>query len=186
MTLALILSQVGALPGWGQAQAPAKRSQAAQAKAPSKPDRKTAMALADAHRDLEALPILEELAKVNPGDRVVQERLATCLVTKAATVKPEESGKILLRARSILHELRKTGPLSDLGEVLADGLPADGKFPTFSKRSEAQTAMREGEAAFAGATSTRRGGPTRRHSRSTRASTTPRCSSATRISPRGG
>lgn len=113
------------------------------------PDRKTALALADAHRDLEALPMLEELAKADPKDRIVQERLAQALVTRAATEGPEESGKTLKRARSILLELRKTGPLSDLGEILADGLPADGQFPTFSQRSEAQAAMRQGEAAFA-------------------------------------
>lgn len=113
------------------------------------PDRKTALALADAHRDLEALPMLEKLANADPKDRVVRERLAQALVTRAATEGPEESGKTLRRARSILLDLRKTGPLSDLGEVLADGLPADGQFPTFSQRSEAQTAMRQGEAAFA-------------------------------------
>lgn len=107
------------------------------------------MALANAHRDLEALPMLEELARADPNDRVVQERLAVALVTRAATETPEEAGKSLKRARSILNQLRKTGPLSDLGQVLADGLPPDGQFPTFSQRSEAQTAMRQGEAAFA-------------------------------------
>ncbi|MHB1556065.1 MAG: tetratricopeptide repeat protein [Isosphaeraceae bacterium] len=107
------------------------------------------MALAEAHRDLEALPMLEELAKADPKDRVVQERLAVALVTKAATQKPAEASGSLKRARAILLGLKKTGPMSDLGEVLADGLPADGQFPTFSQRSAAETAMREGEAAFA-------------------------------------
>ena len=107
------------------------------------------MALADAHRDLEALPLLEALAKADPKDREVQERLAVALVTKSATVKPDEARQVLQRARSILLELRKTGPISDLGQVLADGLPPDGQAPTFSNLSEAQAAMKEGEAAFA-------------------------------------
>ncbi len=107
------------------------------------------MALADAHRDLEALPMLEELAKADPKDRIVQERLAVALITRSATQKPAEAIESLRRARSILLGLRKTGPMSDLGEVLADGLLADVQIPTFSRRSEAQTAMGEGEAAFA-------------------------------------
>ena len=77
------------------------------------------------------------------------EHLAVALVTKSATVKPDEARKVLQRARSILLELRKSGPLSDLGQVLADGLPADGQGPTFSNKSDAQAAMKEGEAAFA-------------------------------------
>ena len=148
--LAFVLTAVSwAAPTAGaQSPNPAK-GRAADGKPAPRPDRRKAMALADAHRDLEALPILEELAKADPKDRVVQERLAVTLVTKSATVKPEEAQKILQRARTILLELRKTGELSDLGQVLADGIPPDGKGPTFSDKSEAQAAMKQGEAAFA-------------------------------------
>ena len=98
---------------------------------------------------LEALPLLEALAKADPADREVRERLAVSLVSKAATVSPEEAATVLRRARSILLDLKKGGKLSDLGEILADGIPPDGGLPTFSTGKDAQAAMKEGESAFA-------------------------------------
>ena len=183
--LAFVLTAVSwAAPTAGaQSPNPAK-GRAADGKPAPRPDRRKAMASADAHRDLEALPILEELAKADPKDRVVQERLAVTLVTKSATVKPEEAQKILQRARTILLELRKTGELSDLGQVLADGIPPDGKGPTFSDKSEAQAAMKQGEAAFARRDFEAGARPTGRRSSSTRGCMTRPCSWATATSPR--
>jgi tetratricopeptide (TPR) repeat protein len=149
LAFALSASWWTAAPAGAQSQAPAAREKAAEGKVEAPPDRRKALALAEAHRDLEALPLLEALARADPKDREVHERLAVTLVTKSATVKPDEARQVLQRARSILLELRKTGPLSDLGQVLADGLPPDGHAPTFSNLSEAQAAMKEGEAAFA-------------------------------------
>ena len=45
--------------------------------------------------------------------------------------------------------MSKTGPLSDLGGVLLGSIPEEGGLPDFSKKSDAQAAMKEGEAAFA-------------------------------------
>jgi tetratricopeptide (TPR) repeat protein len=70
-------------------------------------------------------------------------------VTKSATAGPDEGAALRRRARTILLDLKKTGPISDLGEVLVFGIPADGGIPNFSNRAEAQAAMKEGEAAFA-------------------------------------
>ena len=162
-----------------QSPAPAAGEKAAKGKVEPPPDRRKALALAEAHRDLEALPLLEALAQADPTDREVQERLAVTLVTKSATVKPEEARQVLQRARSILLELRKTGPISDLGQVLADGLPPDGNAPTFSNLSEAQAAMKEGEAAFARREFEAAPRPTSGRSRSIRTCITRPCSSAT-------
>src|SRR5262249_21627824 len=41
------------------------------------------------------------------------------------------------------------GPLSDLGEILAEGIPPDGAPAKHSGKSDAEAAIKEGEAAFA-------------------------------------
>ncbi len=107
------------------------------------------MELFNAHQHLEALPLLEVLAKADPKDRLVQERLAIALLTKSVTVGADEGRALRRRGRSILQDMSKTGPLSDLGGVLLGSIPEDGGLPDFSKKSDAQVAMKEGEAAFA-------------------------------------
>jgi tetratricopeptide (TPR) repeat protein len=116
---------------------------------PPASNRQKAMQMMDEHRDLEALPLLELLAKADPNDKVVQERLALALITQSATVRVEKGAELRRRARSILVELKKQGPLSDLSQVLVDGIPENGGVPTFSSKAEVQEAMKEGEAAFA-------------------------------------
>jgi tetratricopeptide (TPR) repeat protein len=112
-------------------------------------DRRRALSLSAEHRDLEALPMLEALAKADPKDREVLERLAVALVSQSVTVKPEDAPAILRRARTILVDLKKRGPLSDLGEILLDGLPPNPHLPKLSDKLEVEAAMRKGEAAFA-------------------------------------
>lgn len=112
-------------------------------------DRKRALALFYAHQHLDALPLLEELARTHPDDREVRESLAAALFTKSATVGAEEGQALRRRGRSILAELKNGGPISDLGVILLEGTPEDGRMPTFSEKSDAQAAMKEGEAAFA-------------------------------------
>ncbi|QEH31612.1 Tetratricopeptide repeat protein [Aquisphaera giovannonii] len=141
---------VGLVGGFGPGPVPGAAARGQQATTGAKPqdDRARALELVDEHRDLEALPLLEALAKANPADREVQERLAQALVTQSATVKPEEGAALRRRARAILVELKKTGDLSDLSELLASGIPADGAMPSFSTNAEVAAAIKEGEAAF--------------------------------------
>jgi tetratricopeptide (TPR) repeat protein len=145
---ALALATAQAAPSRAQVQAPSREKAKA---GPTDPraDRRKALELSEEHRDLEALPMLEALAKADPNDRAVGERLAVALVTQSATVDPGEAPAILKRARSILLDLKKTGPLSDLGEILAEGIPPDGAPAKHSGKSDAEAAMKEGEAAFA-------------------------------------
>jgi tetratricopeptide (TPR) repeat protein len=149
LALGLTAGSWKASPAFAQESPPAAKGEAKDGKSVPRPDRKKAMALASEHRDLEALPLLEELARADPRDREVQERLAVALITRSVTVGPKEGQELRRRARSIFLELKKSGPLSDLGAVLADGIPDDGRIPNFSDRAEAQAAMKEGEAAFA-------------------------------------
>lgn len=111
--------------------------------------RRDAMRLSAEHRDLEALPLFEELAREKADDRVVQEGLAKGLIIKAATVPSDEAAALLRRARSILLELKKTGKLSNLAQIYVDAIPPDGAPPKFSDRGDVQAAMQAGEAAFA-------------------------------------
>ena len=86
----LFLGTFLALPSRAQTQPPAEKPQAADEKAGPVADRKKAMELFNAHQHLEALPLLEVLAKADPKDRVVQERLAIALLTKSVTVGADE------------------------------------------------------------------------------------------------
>jgi tetratricopeptide (TPR) repeat protein len=112
-------------------------------------DRARALALVAEHRDLEALPLLEALAKADPADREIHERLAQVLVTQSATVAPKEGAALRRRARGILLELKKTGTVGDLSEVFVEGIPPDGGMPKFSTKADVQETLKEGEAAFA-------------------------------------
>jgi tetratricopeptide (TPR) repeat protein len=145
--MGLIVALYPTPPSW--AQTPMEQAKAADEEARPGADRKKAMELFNAHQHLEALPLLEELAEADPNDRVVQERLAIALFTKSATVGADEGRALRRRGRSILVEMKKSGPLSELGGVLVEGVPEDGGVPTFSNKSDAQAAMKEGEAAFA-------------------------------------
>ena len=131
-----------------QDQPPGVNSSAADKTSQRREDRRKALELSYQHRDLEALPLLEALTKAVPGDKEVQERLAFALVAKSVTVGPDEGAGLRRRARAIVLALKKSGPISELAEILADGLPADGALPNFSTESKAQAAMKEGESAF--------------------------------------
>ena len=111
-------------------------------------DRRKAIGLCREHRELEALPILEALAKADPKDPLVLENLAFALIYKSVTVKPEEAPRLIKRARAILLDLKKAGPLSDLASVMVDSLPVDGGLPKHSTRADVDAAVKEGEAAF--------------------------------------
>ena len=112
-------------------------------------DRERAVALVAEHRSLEALPLLERLAKERPDDRLVREGLVIALVSQSVVVEDEQRPDILKRARSIILRLKETGELSPLMLVYLDTIPPDGKFPDASINKEVNRALRAAEAAFA-------------------------------------
>ena len=120
--------------------------------APSRPDddRERAVTLVREHRALEAMPLLEKLAKELPDDRVIQEGLVIALVSQSATVDDDQRPAILKRARAILLKiLEDTGELSPLGSIYLDQIPPDGQFPVESRDKGVARALRDAEAAFA-------------------------------------
>jgi tetratricopeptide (TPR) repeat protein len=100
---------------------------------------------------LEALPLLEELAKANPKDDQLLVALAACLVAHAATLSDQQtSGKERLRARALLEQAWKLGNTSPLAMNLSQLLqqvPDSGALK-FSDNPQVDRALRAGEAAF--------------------------------------
>jgi tetratricopeptide (TPR) repeat protein len=104
-----------------------------------------------AGKRLEALPLLEDLAKTNPNDDQVLVAFAACLVDHAATLTDRDAaGKERLRARDLLDKawsLGNTSPLAmNLSELLRQ-LPKTGDIK-FSDNPQVDQALRAGDAAF--------------------------------------
>ena len=99
----------------------------------------------------EAIPLLEKIVKEDPSDVAALESLGwALLVVSASTEDPQERTKQRDRARRFLMRAKELGGES---ELLRRGLellsqPDETKNPLSSVK-EADTAMREGEAAYA-------------------------------------
>lgn len=114
------------------------------------PKRTQALELYRKHQCLDALPLFQDLAAADPGDALVQEGLGVCLLSHAATLPtPEERQAGVKRSRQALVRAKELGDSSDIVRVLLEITPEDGKLPAFSGRGDAESAMRQGEAAFA-------------------------------------
>lgn len=110
--------------------------------------RAQALKLFNQDKHLEALPLFEDLASRNPKDAQVLLGLATCLVSKAATIENEAaSAKVRVRARELLLQAKELGLTSALMENLLQTIPPDGVVHYSDK--PADRAMRAAEAAFA-------------------------------------
>jgi tetratricopeptide (TPR) repeat protein len=114
--------------------------------------RQKAMALFNEGKRLEALPLLEELARKNPKDGEVLVALAASLVEHAATLADADAAaEERFRARALLQKAWAMGNPSPLAEnlrQLLEELPANGAIK-FSDNPEVQKVMSAGEAAFA-------------------------------------
>jgi tetratricopeptide (TPR) repeat protein len=109
------------------------------------------MQLFEQGKRLEALPLLEELAKANPKDDEVLVALAACLVDHAATLSDQAAaGKERQRASALLDQAWKLGNTSPLAMNLSQllkQLPQSGAIK-FSDNARVEHYMRAGEAAF--------------------------------------
>jgi tetratricopeptide (TPR) repeat protein len=113
--------------------------------------RQAALQLFDQGKRLEALPLLEEIAKARPDDDEALVALAASLIEHAATLHDEAAaGRERLRARDLLSKARDLGNASPLAlnlSQLLQQLPASGAI-RFSDDPRVEQAMRDGEAAF--------------------------------------
>lgn len=114
--------------------------------------RRKAIALFDQGKRLEALPLLEDLAREDPKDSEVLVALGASLVEHAATLPDgEEAAKERFRARDLLQKAWVLGNTSTLAEnlrQLLEELPANAAIK-FSDNPAVEQAMNAGEAAFA-------------------------------------
>src|SRR5262245_21698295 len=113
---------------------------------------KRAIELVRANKMPESIPILEKLHVAKPDDTVVLESLAYAISAIASTEKDlEKRKKEFLRARSLVERAKELGADSERIQLMLEQIPADGNMPTFvssAKRSPAEDALIEGEAAF--------------------------------------
>jgi len=110
--------------------------------------RQQAMQLFDQGKRLEALPLLEELVREDPGDEEVVVAMAASLVRHAATLTDQQAaGKERLRARDLLQKSGSFSPLAQNLLQLLREMPESGDIQ-FSKNPAVEQAMRAGEAAF--------------------------------------
>ncbi|HEX8771972.1 MAG TPA: tetratricopeptide repeat protein [Pyrinomonadaceae bacterium] len=113
-------------------------------------ERERAFQLYEEGKHLEALPILEKLAEANPSDGPVLQELAFSLITYSATLPDKEARKkIRARARSIFVRAVNLNYNVEVLQPMIAVIPPDGGETDFSANKQAETAMREGESAFA-------------------------------------
>lgn len=115
-------------------------------------ERQKALALFTEGKRIEALPLLEELAKGDPKDSEVLVALAASLVEHAATLgDAQAAAKERFRARDLLQKAWQLGNASPLAEnlrQLLEELPTNGEIK-FSDNPAVEQVMSKGEAAFA-------------------------------------
>jgi tetratricopeptide (TPR) repeat protein len=115
-------------------------------------ERAKALALGKQQSWLEALPLFEDLVKKTPNDPILLEGLAQSLLDHSATLQdPDEAGKDLSRAKSLLLKAQQLGDHSQLSENLLDllsNLPKNGEVK-FADEADVNAAIKAGEAAFA-------------------------------------
>ncbi|HYJ86192.1 MAG TPA: hypothetical protein VEW46_09065 [Pyrinomonadaceae bacterium] len=113
------------------------------------PEWKRALELYEAQNFVEALPLLEKVAAAAPNSPVVLSRLGFAVYALATTEKDAETRKKMLdRARTIFLKSQSLGDNSNLTQIALDGLAGGGEAIPFSQIKAAETAIREGEAAF--------------------------------------
>jgi tetratricopeptide (TPR) repeat protein len=110
--------------------------------------RTQALGLSDRGRHPEALPMLEELSQLLPGDALVWERYAMALLATAATIPDLEARKAMrVRSKQAFTRTRELGNNTPLA-MLGNSIPADGSEPPLARNPEAQRTMAAAEAAF--------------------------------------
>lgn len=117
-------------------------------------ERQKASLLYSQNKMLEALPLLEDLAKKNPKDHEVLVALAACLTNHSATIVEtdrETAKEELSRAKDLLQKAKELGDDSVLMHnllQLLQGLPETGQIQ-YSSQPAVDQVLRAGDAAFA-------------------------------------
>ncbi|HVS83899.1 MAG TPA: tetratricopeptide repeat protein [Pyrinomonadaceae bacterium] len=113
-------------------------------------ERQRAIDLYEANNFVAALPLLEKVAASSPNDPVILSRLGFALYANSVDEKdPTLRQKMRERARNTLLRSQSLGDSSNLTKITVDALSApDASQIPFSNIKAAETAIRDGEAAF--------------------------------------
>jgi len=113
-------------------------------------DRVRAFQLIKEQKFTEALPLLEKLSQTLPKDPDVQFYLGFALLGQSTHAADQAEAKALrARARKAFVRAKELGSDAAQLQGLIDGIPQDGgSDPGYSKNSEAEKLMAEGERAF--------------------------------------
>ena len=122
----------------------------AQSAANYEAEKQRALKLLEDGKATAALPIFERLSNSNPEDGQVMFYFGFAVLSHAQTLTdPNARKQSRIRARAAMLKAREVGFKSPLLDSILETLPADGgEEQRFSANADADTAMREGEAAF--------------------------------------
>jgi tetratricopeptide (TPR) repeat protein len=113
-------------------------------------ERQHALEVYESQNLVAALPLLEKVALTYPNDPIVLSRLGFALYANSIDQKdPARRQEMRSRARAVLLKSQSLGDNSNLTQMTVDALsgPDSTQIP-FSKIQAAESAIREGEAAF--------------------------------------
>jgi tetratricopeptide (TPR) repeat protein len=114
------------------------------------PDRLEAFQLYRQHRMVEAAALFEKIVAKYPTDVSAHEALGAALLSRAAGQSdPATATADRLFARRELLRAQELGDTSDLCRVLLSGIRENGEVSQSSANPQVNSAIREGEAAFA-------------------------------------
>lgn len=99
---------------------------------------------------IEALPVLEKLAKAEPNNADTQFYLGFTLLAQSKNTKDKEAARqLMIRARQSFVKAKELGSTQKVLDAFIEGIPEDGNVGgQFSKNAEADDAMQKAEAAF--------------------------------------
>jgi tetratricopeptide (TPR) repeat protein len=98
---------------------------------------------------VDALPILEKIAAVEPNDPDTQFYLGFALIAQANTSKEGKRKELRVRARNAFIKAKELGVKQPVVDAMIQSLPADGsEGKAFSENAEADSLMKEAEAFF--------------------------------------
>ena len=99
---------------------------------------------------VEALPILEKLAKAEPDNADIRFYLGFTLLAQSKNTKDKEAARqLVIRARQSFVKAKELGSTEKVLDSFISSIPEDGNLGgQFSKNTEADNTMQEAEAAF--------------------------------------
>lgn len=109
-----------------------------------------AAALVKQSKYIDALPLLEQIAIIEPENVDNQFSLGAALLAKTrVTTDKQEIKQFFIRARKALIKAKQLGHQEPKLDAIIQSIPENGSVPSYSKNAETEQLMREAESSFA-------------------------------------